>query len=161
MSETMQTRASRAGRAAAQAAEEAAEAATTLRPEIPSSLVDVFEKSVARAKGAHEKFTSIIEHSTEAFDEAFSCANRGSAEYRAKVMEIARANADLAFDLARSMCEAKTVGDLFESAIAHQRRQFETAAAQMKELSALTQKVVSETTKPIRSGMAEPFKLAS
>jgi len=157
MSETMQTRASRAGRAAAQAAEEV----TTLRPEIPSSLIDVFEKSVARAKDAHGKFASIIEHSTEAFDEAFSCANRGSAEYRAKVMEIARANANLAFDLARAMCEAKTVGDLFESAIAHQRRQFDTAAAQMKELSTLAQKVVTETTEPIRNGIAEPFKLAS
>jgi len=161
MSETMQTRASRAGRAAANAAEQATEAVTTLRPEIPSSLIDVFEKSVARAKDAHEKFATIIEHSTEAFDEAFSCANRGSAEYRAKVMEIARTNADLAFDLARAMCEAKTVGDLFESAIAHQRRQFEMAAVQVKELSALTQKVVTETTEPIRSGMAEPFKLAS
>ena len=35
------------------------------------------------------------------------------------------------------------------------------AATQMKELSALTQKVVSETTEPIRNGITEPFKLAS
>jgi len=76
-------------------------------------------------------------------------------------MDIARANANLAFDMAREMCEAKSVGELFESAIAHQRRQFDTAAAQMKELSMLTQKVVSEATEPIRSGMTEPFKLAS
>jgi len=161
MSETMQTKASRAGRAAAQATEEAMETVTRLRPELPSSLVDLFEKSVARAKDAHEKVSSIMENSTEAFEEAFNCANRGSAEYRAKVMEIARANANLAFDLAREMCEAKTVGELFESAIAHQRRQFDTAATQVKELSALTQKVVTETTEPIRSKMTEPFKLAS
>jgi hypothetical protein len=161
MSETTQTRASRAGRATAQAAEEAIETVSTLRPELPSSLIDLFEKSVARARDAHEKVTSIMEHSTEAFEEAFTCANRGQAEYRAKVMEIARANANLAFDLAREMCEAKTVGELFESAVAHQRRQFDTAAVQMKELSALTQKVVSETTEPIRNGMTEPFKLAS
>ena len=73
------------------------------------------------------------------------------------MMEIARANADLA----RAPCEAKTPGDLFESAMADQRRQFETAAMQMKPLSALTQKVVSDTTEPIRNGIAEPFKLAS
>ena len=133
----------------------------TLRTELPTSFIDLFEKSVARAKDAHEKVSSIMENSTEAFEEAFTCANRGSAEYRAKVMEIARANANLAFDLAREMCEAKTVGDLFESAIAHQRRQFDTAATQAKELSALTQKVVTETTEPIRSKMTEPFKLAS
>ncbi|MEJ0077151.1 MAG: phasin family protein [Alphaproteobacteria bacterium] len=161
MSETVQTRISRAGRAAANAAEEATEAVTTLRTEIPSSLVDLFEKSVARAKDAHAKVASVMEHSTEAFEEAFSCASRGQAEYRAKMMEIGRANANLAFDLARDLCEAKTVGDFFESAIAHQRRQFDTAAAQMKELSALTQRVVSETTEPIRTGMTEPFRLAS
>lgn len=161
MSETTQTRASRASRAAANVAEEAAEAVTTLRTEVPSSLIDVFEKSFARAKDAHEKVTSIMEHSTEAFEEAFSCANRGHAEYRAKVMEIARTNANLAFDLAREMCEAKTIGDVLGSAVAHQRRQFDAAAVQVKELSALTQKVVSETTEPIRTGMTEPFKLAS
>jgi hypothetical protein len=159
--ETMQARASRAGRAAAKAAEQATETVTTLRTELPSSLIDVFEKSVARAKDAHEKMASIMEHSTEAFEEAFSCANRGQAEYRAKVMEIARANANLAFDLAHEMCQAKTLADMFESAIAHQRRQFDTAASQMKELSGLTQKVVSETTEPIRTSITEPFKLAS
>jgi len=161
MTETMQTRVSRGPRAAATAAEGVTEAVSTLRPELPSSLVDLFEKSVARVKDAHEKVASVMEHSTEAFEEAFSCANRGQAEYRGKIMEMARTNANLAFDLAREMCEAKTIGDLFESAIAHQRRQFDVAAAQMKELSALTQKVVSETTEPIRSGITEPFKLAS
>ena len=161
MSETMQAKTSRAGRAAASATEQAAEAVTTLRTEIPSSLVDLFEKSVARAKDAHEKVASVVEHSTEAFEEAFTCASRGQAEYRAKMMEIARANANLAFDLARALCEAKTPGDLFETAIAHQRRQFDTAAAQMKELSALTQKVVTETTEPIRTGITEPFRMAS
>ena len=140
---------------------EATEAVTTLRTEIPSSLVDLFEKSVARAKDAHEKAASVMQYSTEAFEEAFSCARRGQAEYRAKMMEIARGNADLAFDLARALCEAKTPGDLFESAVAHQRRQFDTAATQVRELSALTQKVLSETSEPIRNGIAEPFKLAS
>jgi phasin len=158
MSETMQARASKTSRAPASAAEDNP---ATLRTELPSSFIDLFEKSIARAKDAHEKMTSIVEHSTEALEEAFSCANRGSAEYRVKLMEIARANANSAFDLAREVFEAKSTPELFESALAHQRKQFEAAAAQIKELSALTQKVVSETTAPIRSGMTEPFKLAS
>ena len=158
MSETAtQSRTSKTSRAAA---EENA-AIGTLRAELPTSFVDLFDKSVARAKDAHEKVTSIVEHSTEAFEEAFSCANRGSAEYRVKLMEIARTNANLAFDLAREVLQAKSIPELFESTVSHQRKQLELAAAQMKELSALTQKVVSETTEPIRTGMTEPFKLAS
>ena len=133
----------------------------TLRTELPTSFIDLFEKSVARAKDAHEKVASIVEHSAEAFGEVFSCASRGSAEYRNKLMEIARTNANSAFDLAREVLEAKSVPELFESTLSHQRKQLELAATQMKELSALTQKVVSETTEPIRSGITEPFKLAS
>ena len=147
-----------AARAAVSAAEDRIE---TLRTEVPSSFVDLFDKTLARTKDMHEKLTTILEHSTEAFEEAFSCANRGTAEYRVKLMEMARANANSTFDLAREAFEAKSLPQLFELTLAHQRKQFELAAVQLKELSALTQKVVSETTEPIRSNMAEPFKLAS
>jgi len=136
-------------------------AAATLRSELPSSFIDLFDKSIARAKDAHEKVTTIVEHSAEAFEEACTCATRGSAEYRGKLMEIARANANSAFDLAREAFEAKSIPQLFEVTLAYQRKQVEATAAQMKELSTLTQKVVTETTAPIRSGIVEPFKLAS
>jgi len=157
-----QARAARASRAAAAATEaNAGAAAETLRTEIPSSLVDLFEKSLARTKDVHEKMTTVLEHSTEALEEAFSCANRGVGEYRSKLMEIARANANTAFDLAREACEVKSLPEFVELTLKHQRKQFELAASQLKELSALTQKVVTETTEPIRTGFAEPFKLAS
>jgi phasin len=159
MSDT-QTRSPKTGRASgAPAADNPA--VGTLRTELPTSVTDVFEKSVARAKDVHEKVASIVEHSAEAFEEAFSCANRGSIEYRNKLMEIARTNADAAFDLAHEVIQAKSMSEVFESALAHQRKQLELASAQMKELSALAQKVVSETTEPIRHGMREPFRLVS
>ena len=156
------TRAARSAAAAAEQAEENLEHATeTLRTEVPSSIIDLFEKTLARTKDMHEKMTSVLEHSTGAFEEAFSCANRGSAEYRVKLMEIARANTMSAFDLAREVFEARTLPEMLELGLGYQRKQFETASNQLKELSALTQKVMSETTEPIRSGIAEPFKLAS
>jgi len=158
MTETTQTRSAKAARTAASTAVATSE---TLRAEAPSSFVDLFDKTLTRTKDMHEKMSTIFEHSTEAFSEAFSCANRGSTEYRIKLMEIARANANTAFDLARQACEAKSLPALFEVTLAHQRKQFELASAQLKELSALTQKVVSETTEPIRQGIAEPFRLAS
>ncbi len=156
MSET-QARAGKPGRTAS--AEE--DNVETLRTEVPSSFVDLFDKSLARTKDMHEKMTTMLEHSTEAFEETLNCANRGTTEYRAKLMEIARQNANSSFDLAREAFEVKSLPQLFELTLTHQRKQFELAAAQLKELSALTQKVVSETTEPIRSGLAEPFRLAS
>jgi hypothetical protein len=162
MTDTTASQGRKIGRAAAAAAEESLEGATeTLRSEMPSSFVDLFEKSLARTKDMHHKMTAVFEHSTEAFEEAMSCATRGSAEYRVKLMEIARQNANTAFDLARGAFEVKSPGELLELTLAHQRRQFDLVAAQLKELSALTQKVVSETTEPIRNGMTEPFRIAS
>lgn len=156
------TRAARSAAAAAEEAEANVERATeTLRTEVPSSFVDLFEKTLARTKDMHDKMTSVLEHSSEAFEEAFSCANRGSVEYRNKLMEITRANANSAFDLARKAFEVRTLPELLELALGYQRKQFEATSNQLKELSALTQKVVTETTEPIRSGIAEPFKLAS
>jgi phasin len=139
----------------------ATRAAETLRTEMPASFLDLFEKTLARTKDMHDKMTSVLEHSTGAFEEAFSCANRGSSEYRVKLMEIARANANSAFNLAREVFEVRTLPELVEVTLDYQRKQFETASSQLKELSALTQKVVTETTEPIRSGMVEPFRQAS
>jgi hypothetical protein len=158
MTDTTQAKAARSARAAASAADEAVE---TLRTEMPSSFVDMFDKTIARSKDMHEKMTTLMESSTEAFEEAFQCAHRGSSEYRAKLLDIARQNANSAFDLARAAFEVKSMPELLELTMNHHRRQFDLAAAQMKELSALTQKVVTETTEPIRSGMTEPFRLAS
>jgi len=126
-----------------------------------SSFSDLFEQSIARAKDAHERMNEIVRNSTDAFGQAFNCANRGSAEYRTKVLEIARANANAAFDAALEALSVRSPSDLVELSSTLTRRQFDLAAAQMQELAALTQKVVSETAEPIRNGITEPFRQAS
>jgi phasin len=166
MSDTTQGKAPRGARmggstSASAAASEENVAAETLRTEVPSSVVDLLDKGLARAKDAHEKAAAILEHSTGAFEEVYTCAKRGSGEYQQKLLEIARINANAAFDMAHELAGAKTLPEVFERFVAHQRKQFELITAQIKDLSSLTQKVVTETTEPIRSGMVEPFKIAS
>jgi len=165
MSDTTQGKAQRGARTSAPtafgAASEEKIATETLRTEVPSSVVDLLDKGLARAKDAHEKAAAIFEHSTEALDEVYSCAKRGSGEYQQKLVEIGRINANAAFDMAHELAGATTLPELFERFLAHQRKQFELFTAQFKDLSALTQKVVTETTEPIRSILAEPFKIAS
>jgi len=136
-------------------------AARDMSGDVASSFTAVFEKSLARAKDAHGKMTEILHHSAEAFGEALNCASRGSVEYRLKVMEIALANANAAFDAALEAMTAKSPSELVELSSTHTRKQLDLAAAQMRELAELTQKVVSETTAPIRTGITEPFRLAS
>jgi hypothetical protein len=129
--------------------------------EAATSFSDLLDKSLARSKDTHEKMTAIMQSMTDAFEEALSCATKGSAEYRMKVMEIARAHANAAFDTAVGAMSVKSPTELAELSSAHARKQLELAAEQMKDLATLTQRVMNETAAPIRTGMAEPFRLAS
>ncbi len=129
MSDTTQSRTPKGARAAASTAAEDNIAAQTLRSEAPSSVTDLLDKGLARAKDAHEKAAAILEHSTEAFEEIYSCAKRGSDEYQQKLLEIARHNANAAFDIARELAEARTLPEVFERVVTHQRKQFEAFTA--------------------------------
>jgi len=157
MAET-QDRIRKAETRAAGAMEDAAE---TLRAELPSSIVDVFDKSFARAKDAHEQMTQMVMSSADAFHEAVTCANRGSLELRTAMMELARQNSDMAFDLAREAINAKSPTEFLSLMVEHQRKVAELASTQAKKLTELGQKVVSETAEPMRQGITTPFKLAS
>lgn len=128
---------------------------------MPSSFTDLLDRNLARTKDAHEKMTALVESMTESFGEAFSCANKGSAEFGMKVLEITRVHANAALDAARDAMAVRSPGELVELSSDHARKRFELAAEQMKDLAALTQRVVNEATAPIRSGMTEPFRLAS
>jgi hypothetical protein len=55
----------------------------------------------------------------------------------------------------------KSPAELVELSSTHARKRFELAAEHMKDLAALTQRVVNDTTAPIRSQVTEPFRLAS
>ena len=158
MTETTQARTTKAARHATSAAEATSE---TLRAEAPSSFIDLFGKTLARTKDMHQKMSTILEHSTEASQEAFSCANRGSTEYRVKLMEIARQNANMTFDLARQAFEARSLPELLELTLAHQRKQFDLAAAQLKELSTLDAEGRERNDRADPPQVAEPFRLAS
>jgi phasin family protein len=136
------------------------EAATEAAREAATPLINMLDQGLARARETHEKMTDMFESASEAFDEAFSTVNRGSAECRMKMMEMARANANATFDMMREMMAARSLPELMELSTTHARRQFEVANQQMKELSELTRKVATESATPLRNGMTETFRQA-
>lgn len=129
-------------------------------PETPSSFTELFDKSLAHTKDAHEKMAALVQSMSDAFGEALSCANKGSAEYGLKVVEIVRAHANAALDVATDAMAVKSPAELVGLSSDHARKRLELATEQMKDLAALTQRVVNDTTAPIRSHMTEPFRLA-
>ncbi len=56
---------------------------------------------------------------------------------------------------------AKSMSEMIELSTSHARKQFETATAQSKDLTALAQKVATESMEPIKSGMTTAMKKAA
>ena len=94
---------------------------------------------------------------TKLFENTYATTADGMREYSLKVLEIARTNADTAFDYAQQIMSVKSRSELMELSTAHARKQIETLAAQTKELTTLGQKVAAASREPLASGMAKAF----
>jgi phasin len=125
--------------------------------EMPAAFREFAEKGVAQAKDNYEKMKAAAEQATDMLEATYSTATRGAADYGLKVIEAARVNTNSAFDYAGELMTAKSLSEVVELSSAHARKQFEALAQQTKELSALAQKVATDTAEPIKSGMTKAF----
>jgi hypothetical protein len=55
----------------------------------------------------------------------------------------------------------KSLSDFIELSSAHARKQFDTLTSQTQELTALAQKVATETTEQLKNGTSEMFSKVS
>jgi phasin len=129
--------------------------------EMPAAFREMAERGVAQAKESYEKMKAAAEEATDVLETTYSTATKGASEYGLKVIEVARANTNAAFDFAGELLAAKTLSEVVELTSAHARRQFETLTQQSKELSALAQKVATDAAEPIKSGMSKAFSKVS
>ena len=126
--------------------------------EVPAAFREFAEKGVAQTKDAYEKMKAAAEEGTQMLETCYSTASKGSTEYGQKMIEIARTNTNATFDFIESLFGVKSPSDLVELTTAHSRTQFEALTAQGKELTALAQKVATDTAEPIKSGVEKAMK---
>src|SRR5262252_2788231 len=129
--------------------------------EMPAAFREFAERGVAQAKDTYEKMKAAAEEATDVLESTYSTATKGCSDYGLKVIEVSRANTNAAFDFAGEIMAAKTLSEVVELTSAHARKQFEALTAQSKELSALAQKVATETAEPIKAGVNKAFSKAS
>jgi phasin len=126
--------------------------------EVPAAFREFAEKGVSQAKANWEKVKAATEETTDVLEDSYATASKGAADYGMKVIEVARTNTNAAFDFAGQMMTVKSPSEAVELYTAFARKQFETLGAQGKELTALAQKVATETVEPIKEGMTSAFK---
>ena len=119
------------------------------------------DKSAAIATEVMEKGKAAAERSARAFEESYSKSAGHMQDYNRKVMEIAQANIEAVFEIARQLGSAKTPSEIIELWTAHAQKQFEMLTEQTKELTALGQKLVAESVGPMARSVSETYSKAS
>jgi phasin len=126
--------------------------------EIPAAFREFAEKGVSQAKDNWEKMKAVTEEATDVLEDSYATASKGAADYGLKVIEVSRANTNSAFDFATQLFAVKSLAEMVELSTSHLRKQFETMTSQSKELTALAQKVTTETVEPIKESVTSAFK---
>jgi phasin len=152
MTETIQPTGGRKAKTPPAAAQiESAFATATF--EAPAAFRDFAEKGLSQAKEGYERMKSAAEEAGSVMENTYTSAAKGTADYGLKLVEIARANSNAAFDYATDLFGAKSLSEVIELSTSHARRQFETVTAQSRELAALAQKVATDAAEPLKDGM--------
>ena len=125
------------------------------RFEMPAAIRDFVEKGGTQTKENYEKWKIATNQVTSMVEASYSTAAKGALDYGLKVIEITQAHTNAAFDFIGKLVAVKSPSEAVELSTTHARRQFDVASAQGKELWTLAQKVATDVTEPIRTGMSK------
>ena len=119
------------------------------------------DKSAAIAIETMEKSKAAAEQSVRTVEQGYSAAIENIRDFNVKMIDMARANANAAFDFALQIASAKAPSDIVQLWTAHAQKQFEKLSEQTKELTALGQKIAGESAEPLARSVNQVFKKAS
>jgi len=129
--------------------------------QVPEQVRAFAEKGVSQAREGYAKFKDAAETHNSTVEAVIGSASRGATEYSAKLLDIIKTNTGATLDFAQELVAVKSPTTAMELWAAFTRKQVEAFTGQTRELAELTQKIVSETSEPIKSGAAKLFKPAA
>ncbi len=81
--------------------------------EVPGSIREFAEKGVSQARETYEKFKDVAQSSNETIEAVYASASKGASDYSGKLIDIARTNANAAFDVAEKLVGVKSPTEVF------------------------------------------------
>ncbi len=125
--------------------------------EMPAVFRDLAEKSITQARDAYTKMKTAAEEASGLVEGNYETAREGAFAFGVKALDAAKTNSDASFDFAMSLFGAKTFSEMIELQTSFARKQFDTFGSQFKELQDITQKYVTEATKPVAAQVEKSF----
>jgi len=127
--------------------------------EVPTAFRELAERSVTQARDGYERMKAVAEEATDVLEDTYASASKGATDYTLKTIEIARDNTNAAFDFASQLVSVKSLSEAIELTSAHTRKQLDAFIEQSKDLTAIAQRVATETSEPLKAGVGKVFKI--
>ena len=106
---------------------------------------------------ARESFNKTLEtgsKTVEGIQEGFTSALENVRDLNVRLIAMAQANTDAAFDFAREVAEAKAPSDLVQAWTTHATKQFDMLTKQATDLTALGRQFASTASEPVKRRVA-------
>jgi len=145
---------------AVEATSDAAKAPLASLNELHGNLRTVVEKGLVETRAAYAKAKTNADETAGAIETSYAAAKAGVVAINVKAFEALRANFEANFDFVKSAIAVKNVSDYVTLQGEFARKRLEAMTDQTKEISALAQKLASETAEPIKEQVAKTFKIA-
>ena len=107
---------------------------------------------------ARENFDKMLATGAETVQEGVASALENVRDLNVRLIDMAQANTDAAFDLAREVAEAKAPSDLVQAWTTHASKQFDMLTQQASDLTTLGQQFASTSSEPATRRVAQGSK---
>jgi phasin len=128
---------------------------------VPEFFDGIAEQNMTRAKENYERMQNASGRITDIFRETYATNAKGAADYTAKVVEFSGANTNSACDFLSQLLGTKSPSEVLQLSAAQGAKNFQTAAAQSRELWELARDVATQTADPIRKSFASVLQKAA
>ncbi len=160
---TTQSKARAAKAAAANTAEKTASAAKSAAKdfssaafslptfEVPEIFRSFTEQGMTQTREAYARMKSAAEDATDMLEDSMETTREGLRDAQFKALDVAKANADAAFDLFKKLLTTTSVADAMQLQTSFARERFEALVDYSKEVQATITKVGAEASKPAKA----------
>ncbi len=107
------------------------------------------DTSSRAAREAIDKTSAAGTETVRSVQEGFTSAVENVRDLNVRLIDMARANTEAAFDFAREVAAAKAPSDFVQAWSTHATKQFDVLTKQASELTTLCQRFASTTAEPI------------
>lgn len=118
---------------------------------------DMVRRSVDEAEAAFERASEVAHSSVQVFDAAASALKANATEVQLKAIEMAQANTNALFALARRFLAVRDPADIVHIQQRFVAEQMEDFVRQAGDIQALAVKLVSGAAKPPHDGAPKPM----